>query len=126
MRLHFTSTDFGPRSTKSPRNRKSAFGGWPATSNTRSRSANCPCRSPTTLMGAWSRSNMGSRRNARRASAHRARMQGPLHRPGAPSRSFTMSPLVQCFRHVIHDVAVVFAELVITARRRIQYYVMYL
>jgi len=94
-----TSTDWGPRSTKSPRNKKSAFGGRPATSNTRSRSPNWPCKSPTTLIGARNRSSMGCRRNARRASTHRARMRGSSQRrPAAPNRPSTMSSSVQCRR----------------------------
>lgn len=91
-----TSTDWGPRSTKSPRNRKSTAGGRPATSNTRSRSPNWPCKSPTTLMGARNRSSIGCRRNARRASKHRARMRSSSHRrPAAPNRPSTMSSSVQ-------------------------------
>lgn len=74
--------DCGPRSTKSPKNKKSASGGRPAASNNRSRSPYWPCRSPTTLMGTWSRNSIGCRRNARRALAHRASTRSPsLHRP---------------------------------------------
>jgi len=94
-----TSMDWGPRSTKSPRNRKSAFGGRPVTSNNRIRSQNWPCKSPTTLMGACSRSNMGCRRNARLASTHSVRMRdSSQRRPAAPNRPSTISSSVQLFR----------------------------
>lgn len=92
-----TSTDCGPRSTKSPKNRKSDSGGRPAASNSRSRSLNWPCKSPTTLMGARSRNNIGCRRNARRASAHRARMRRPSQSPAVPNSPSTMSSSVQLY-----------------------------